>query len=247
MVFCVSCVCVRRLVAVVNKIKVGDPLSAELRSRTGVLGPVVNARQHESVLGHIKGALQAGAELLAGGGRPEKPAKGYFIEPTVLRVRRDMKIWHQEVFGPVLSVMTFSTEAEALELANDTEVCPLLVSCVLGPGGSAALVFPRAMNAVRSGRCGVLQRHEAVPARGQGYALSTAAEVTPLMFICRFHSGLRAGVTWINCSQPCFSQLPWGELARHALRYCRPPFVTSACPQAASSVLASVASWARTG
>jgi acyl-CoA reductase-like NAD-dependent aldehyde dehydrogenase len=172
----------RRLVAVVNKIKVGDPLSAELRSRTGILGPVVNARQHEFVLGHIKSALQAGAELLAGGGRPEKPAKGYFIEPTVLRVRRDMKIWHQEVFGPVLSVMTFSTEAEALELANDTEVClPSVCStCVIWLSRAC---FSTCMNAVRSGRRGVLQRHEAMPARGQGYALSTAAEVTPLMFI----------------------------------------------------------------
>ncbi len=82
----------------------------------------MSARQYERVTGYVQGAIKEGAEVLAGGKRPagEQYAKGNFLEPTVLRVTPAMKIWKEEVFGPVLSVVTFKSEEEALRLANDT-------------------------------------------------------------------------------------------------------------------------------
>jgi betaine-aldehyde dehydrogenase len=84
------------------------------------LGPLITATQRERVIGFIQQGLNEGAELIAGG--PDKPAfdKGYFVHPTALRVKPDDTLAREEIFGPVLVVLTYKDEAQAVHIANDT-------------------------------------------------------------------------------------------------------------------------------
>lgn len=86
------------------------------------IGPVVSKQQWEKIQGLIQTGIDEGARLVAGGpGLPEGVNRGYFVRPTVFAdVTRDMTIFRQEIFGPVLSITPFDTEEEAVELANDT-------------------------------------------------------------------------------------------------------------------------------
>ncbi|HEX2038838.1 MAG TPA: aldehyde dehydrogenase family protein [Acidimicrobiales bacterium] len=95
----------------------GDPLGGEAR-----LGPLVSATQRERVRGYIRKGVEEGAKLLTGGVEPpEGLEKGYFVRPTVLsEVRTDMTVAQEEIFGPVLSIIPYDTEEEAIEIANDT-------------------------------------------------------------------------------------------------------------------------------
>jgi betaine-aldehyde dehydrogenase len=100
----------------VRKIKVGHPLESGTN-----MGPVNNKAQYGKVLRYIALGKEEGAELLLGGERPEGSEfkKGYWIEPTVFGdVTTDMRIAKEEIFGPVMSIMKFTTEAEAIEMAN---------------------------------------------------------------------------------------------------------------------------------
>ncbi|TYZ64850.1 hypothetical protein PybrP1_008154 [[Pythium] brassicae (nom. inval.)] len=110
---------VRRLVAATEKLVVGDPLQDGVQ-----VGPLVSKGQQDKVLAYIAGAVQEGATI-AGQAMPAavgKHAAGYFVHPTILTgVHKHMTVWNEEIFGPVLSVMTFATEAEAVALANDSE------------------------------------------------------------------------------------------------------------------------------
>lgn len=84
------------------------------------LGPLVSAAQRDRVLDFIRQGVAAGGELLAGSA--DKPAfdKGYFVAPTVLVVGRDNPLAHEEIFGPVLVILPYKDEADAVALANDT-------------------------------------------------------------------------------------------------------------------------------
>ncbi|MEY5038519.1 MAG: hypothetical protein RL472_1625, partial [Pseudomonadota bacterium] len=86
------------------------------------IGPVVNKRQWDQIQGYIQKGIEEGARLVAGGlGLPEGMNKGYFVRPTVFAdVKPGMKIEKEEIFGPVLSIIPFDTEAEAVQIANDT-------------------------------------------------------------------------------------------------------------------------------
>ncbi|EDQ35437.1 NAD-dependent aldehyde dehydrogenase [Hoeflea phototrophica DFL-43] len=86
------------------------------------IGPVVSAAQYEKIQGYIQKGIDEGARLVAGGvGRPEGLNRGYFVRPTVFAdVSNDMTIAREEIFGPVLSIMPFDTEEEAVAIANDT-------------------------------------------------------------------------------------------------------------------------------
>ncbi|XP_048229199.1 aminoaldehyde dehydrogenase 2, peroxisomal isoform X2 [Ricinus communis] len=107
---------VDRLVKWCKNIKISDPLEEGCR-----LGPVVSGGQYEKILKFISTAKSEGATILFGGDRPKHLKKGFFIEPTIIiDVNTSMQIWREEVFGPVICVKTFSTEEEAIELANDT-------------------------------------------------------------------------------------------------------------------------------
>ncbi|HTN80261.1 MAG TPA: aldehyde dehydrogenase family protein [Acidimicrobiales bacterium] len=95
----------------------GDPFQPTTR-----LGPLVSAVQRDRVRGYIKKGEDEGAKLLTGGAdAPEGLDKGFFVRPTVFSdVRRDMTIAQEEIFGPVLSILPYDTEEEAVDIANDT-------------------------------------------------------------------------------------------------------------------------------
>jgi aldehyde dehydrogenase (NAD+) len=86
------------------------------------IGPVVSAVQYEKIQNLIQKGIDEGARLVAGGvGRPEGHNRGYFVRPTVFAdVTPDMTIAQEEIFGPVLSIMKFENEEEAVSVANDT-------------------------------------------------------------------------------------------------------------------------------
>jgi acyl-CoA reductase-like NAD-dependent aldehyde dehydrogenase len=96
---------------------VGDPVEGKSR-----LGPLISEAQRERVRGYIKKGVQEGAKLVTGG--PEQPeglSKGYYVKPTVFAdVRTDMTIAQEEIFGPVLSILTYEDEEDAVRIANDT-------------------------------------------------------------------------------------------------------------------------------
>ena len=86
------------------------------------MGPVVSEAQFRKIQGLIEAGIAEGATLVAGGtGRPEGLARGYFVRPTVFAdVRNDMTIAREEIFGPVLVILPYDTEEEAIAQANDT-------------------------------------------------------------------------------------------------------------------------------
>jgi len=100
----------------VTKIQAGDP-----RDPDTSIGPMVSAKQWERVQSYIRIGIEEGARVIAGGeGRPEGTT-GWFVRPTVFsRVRNDMRIAREEIFGPVLSIIAYRDEEEAVAIANDT-------------------------------------------------------------------------------------------------------------------------------
>jgi aldehyde dehydrogenase (NAD+) len=122
---------------VASTVVVGDPASAET-----TVGPVVSKLQFERVEGFIEKGIAEGGKLIAGGtGRPEGLSKGYFVKPTIFSdVRNDMTIAREEIFGPVLCILPYQTEEQAIQIANDT------------PYGLAAYVWSK--DAVHARRVG---------------------------------------------------------------------------------------------
>jgi aldehyde dehydrogenase (NAD+) len=102
---------------VAEAVQVGDPSMEGFH-----LGPLVSSHQFERVQALIKAGIADGATLIAGGlGRPEGMNKGFFVKPTVFgAVRSDMRIAREEIFGPVLSIMSYENEDDAIRIANDT-------------------------------------------------------------------------------------------------------------------------------
>lgn len=130
------------------------------------MGAIITEAQMNKILGYIESGKREGAALICGGERYTEGvcANGFFIKPTIFdHCTPDMTIVKEEIFGPVLSVLTFKTEEEAIALANDTKYG--LAGGVITKDGARAL---------------------------------------------RVMKELRAGITWINCSQPTFCQAPWG-------------------------------------
>jgi acyl-CoA reductase-like NAD-dependent aldehyde dehydrogenase len=100
----------------IGAMKVGDPLDPTTR-----LGPLISATQRERVEGYIAKGKQEGARVVMGGGRPKAFEKGYYVEPTIFAdVQPKMTIAQEEIFGPVLSILPYDTEEEAIGIANDT-------------------------------------------------------------------------------------------------------------------------------
>lgn len=129
----------------VPRIKVGHGLTAGVK-----MGPLVSAAHRDKVEAYIKIGTQEGAKLVCGGKRPEGKefAKGNFLEPTIFDdVKPAMRIAREEIFGPVLAVIPFDTEEEAIRIANDTEY------------GLAAAVWTKnvtkAMRVIREIRAGI--------------------------------------------------------------------------------------------
>ncbi|OJJ10333.1 aldehyde dehydrogenase family protein [Alphaproteobacteria bacterium AO1-B] len=86
------------------------------------IGPVVSQLQYERIQGHIEAGIKEGTKLLAGGaGKPEGLETGYYVRPTIfVDVSNDMHVAREEIFGPVLAVLPFETEEDAIRIANDT-------------------------------------------------------------------------------------------------------------------------------
>jgi acyl-CoA reductase-like NAD-dependent aldehyde dehydrogenase len=103
--------------AAAEKFTVGDPLVGEAR-----LGPLVSATQRERVRGYIDRGVEEGATLVTGGAEaPDGLARGFFVRPTVFgHVRNDMAIAQEEIFGPVLCILPYDGEQDAIRMANDS-------------------------------------------------------------------------------------------------------------------------------
>jgi betaine-aldehyde dehydrogenase len=148
----------KRVAQIAESIHLGDPFTEKDPS----MGPLVNYSQQQKALSYIDSAKREGATVFCGGGNLEG-SKGYYVQPTVLTdVTPAMRVWNEEIFGPVLSVITFRDEKEAVELANRNDY------------GLAAAVMSR-------------QKEE----------------------LHRIARQLRAGIVWLNCSQPAFVQVCW--------------------------------------
>ncbi|HKS11990.1 MAG TPA: aldehyde dehydrogenase family protein [Pseudomonas sp.] len=148
-----------RLATEARKITIGNGLDEGV-----LLGPLVSKAQYDQVCAAVEQAKTAGARVVAGGERPAGKVRGFYYQPTVLvDMALDSQVWNEEIFGPVVCVRPFATEAEAVTVANDSRY------------GLAAAVMTR--DEARS---------------------------------ARVSNALRAGIVWINCSQPTFTEAPWG-------------------------------------
>ena len=133
------------IVAKAKTIKLGDPLDRDTR-----MGPLVTAAHRDRVMGYIEQGKREGARLVLGGGKPAGGLeRGQYVEPTIFdRVEPGMKIAQEEIFGPVVSVIPFDGEQEAIEIANAT------------PYGLAGAVWTRdifrAFRVVRKLRAGIV-------------------------------------------------------------------------------------------
>jgi acyl-CoA reductase-like NAD-dependent aldehyde dehydrogenase len=132
--------------ALASSLKIGDPLDP-----TTQMGPLVSSRQRDRVEGYIAKGTSDGGRLTTGGGRPSDFGQGWFVEPTVFAdVDPNHTIAQEEIFGPVLSIISYSDEAEAIRIANGTDY---------GLGGSVWTADPDRGAAfarkVRSGTLGI--------------------------------------------------------------------------------------------
>ncbi|MGO8864064.1 MAG: aldehyde dehydrogenase family protein, partial [Acidimicrobiales bacterium] len=107
-----------RCLARIERVRQGNPLDPAT-----MIGPQVSVQQIEKITSYVDIGLQEGAECLIGGKRAEVGGEfddGYYFEPTVLKGHNKMRVFQEEIFGPVLAVTTFKDEADAIEIANDT-------------------------------------------------------------------------------------------------------------------------------
>ncbi|MBT0585174.1 aldehyde dehydrogenase family protein [Alteromonas oceanisediminis] len=149
-----------------NSIAIGDGMHKSVK-----LGPLVSKVQYKKVTAMVREAIDQGATLIFGGKRPKHLEKGYFFEPTLLvDEKRSSCAWTKEIFGPVLTACTFSTEEEAVRIANDSE---------FGLGAAVLSQDPD---------------------------------------LCQRVAGqIESGIVWINCSQPTFTEAPWGGVKRSGI------------------------------
>lgn len=148
-----------RLAQEAKKIKIGHGMEEGV-----LLGPLVSQSQHEKVLSAIEKGKSEGARLVSGGGVPHGLEHGCYVEPTILAdPPLDSWIWNEEIFGPVVVTRSFTTETEAIELANNSR-----------------------------------------------FGLGAAVMSSDLDRAERVARALCAGIVWINCSQPTYTQAPWG-------------------------------------
>jgi len=139
------------------------------------MGPVIDGSAWERIDGLVKDAMQNGAQLLTGGRRPEGFETGHFYAPTVLSgVDASMKIYREEIFGPVVSLMSFTDEASVLEDANDTEA------------GLSAYVF--SSDLARAERCAAKLRFGEIQINGVKYGIDLP------------HCGLKQSGIGVDCS-----------------------------------------------
>lgn len=124
------------------KLTLGDPFDKNTR-----LGPLASAGQRDTVIEYIEKGKKEGAQLVAGGGRPAQFAKGFYVEPTIFaNVDNRMTVAQEEIFGPVLSIIPYDSDEQAIAIANDS---PYGLA-----GGVWAGTEERAMSAAKQMRTG---------------------------------------------------------------------------------------------
>ncbi|WP_180046278.1 MULTISPECIES: aldehyde dehydrogenase family protein [unclassified Acinetobacter] len=126
----------------VKRIKTGHPLDTET-----MIGAQASQEQQDKILGCIATGRAEGAEVLTGGEARHEVGQGFYIEPTIFKGRNDMKIFQEEIFGPVLSVTTFKDFDEAIKIANDT-----IYGLGAGVWSRSAHTSYRAGRAIQAGR-----------------------------------------------------------------------------------------------
>ena len=110
---------IAKMIERAGKIKRGNPLDTET-----MVGAQASKEQFDKILGYVEIGREEGAEVLMGGSIEQMEGEfgtGYYIQPTLIKGTNDMRVFQEEIFGPVVSVTTFKDEAEALAIANDTE------------------------------------------------------------------------------------------------------------------------------
>lgn len=108
---------VQRMSDAINELPIGDPHDKET-----FFGPLVAERQRDRVEGYIRSGVEQGAVVALGGGRPSDQRTGWFVEPTIFtQVKNEMKIAQEEIFGPVVAVIDYDTDEEAIAIANDSK------------------------------------------------------------------------------------------------------------------------------
>ena len=160
----------------VKKIRVGNPLDTETQ-----MGAQASQEQMDKITGYLESGPKEGAEVLVGGdvNQIEGRENGFYIEPTILKGNNDMKIFQEEIFGPVLAVTTFKDFDEAIRISNDTEYG--LGAGVWSRNGTIAY---KAGRAIQSGRVWVNNYHT-YPAHAAfgGYKQSGLGRETHLMML----------------------------------------------------------------
>jgi acyl-CoA reductase-like NAD-dependent aldehyde dehydrogenase len=154
---------VEGLTKMANVLKVGDPYEPDT-----VLGPVITAAHRDRVESYIAAGRSEGAEVVAGGVRPEKPDTGYYVAPTLLAgCRLEMKVVQEEIFGPVVVVLPFDDEEEGIALMNGTEFG--LYDYVFSTDTNKAF---RVSKRLRAGNIGIntTQRNHNTPFGGTKYS-----------------------------------------------------------------------------
>ena len=154
---------VEGLTKMAKVLKVGDPYEPDT-----VLGPVITAAHRDRVESYVEAGRAEGAEVVAGGTRPEKPDTGYYVSPTLLAgCRLDMKVVQEEIFGPVVVVLPFDDEDEGIALMNGTDFG--LYDYVFSADSNKAF---RASKRLRAGNIGIntTQRNHNTPFGGTKYS-----------------------------------------------------------------------------
>lgn len=148
----------------VQSFSVGDPKADDT-----TVGPLVSEKQYNRVQGYIEKGIEEGATLVVGGtGKPEGFEKGYYVKPTVFTdVRNDMVIAQEEIFGPVMSIITYEDLDEAIEIANDTVYG--LAGYVVGNDEET---IQRVASAIRAGRITINRAQRDFSAPFGGYKQS---------------------------------------------------------------------------
>jgi aldehyde dehydrogenase (NAD+) len=141
-----------KITSIIPLLKVGDPADEKT-----MIGPVISARQRDRIEGLVAAGIKAGAEVVAGGKRPPGLDRGYYVEPTVLRIEDNANpVAQQEIFGPVITVQGYRDLDEAVAIANDSQYG-------LG-GGVYTADLPAGLAIANRIRSGTVQVNRSAPA-----------------------------------------------------------------------------------
>ena len=154
---------VEKLAKMATVLQVGDPLDPKT-----VVGPLITAQHRDRVEGYVAIGRDEGAEVMAGGGRPDHLERGFYVEPTLLAgATNDMRVAREEIFGPVVVAMSFGDDDEGIALANDSDF-GLYDYVFTGDTGRGM----RASRRLRSANVGIntMQRNHETPFGGTKYS-----------------------------------------------------------------------------